>query len=138
MSFSAINKKVTVLSLILILPFLIWFLHRTSTYNQKHDGTLYVGLEIPFYGIDVLSAGNGMLMPEIATMTHLVMDRLFTFGPTGQIVPSLGLSAKNSEDGKFWDISLKKGIKFHDGTPFNANAVVHHWKRILNPDNKFR
>ncbi|MCP3898499.1 MAG: hypothetical protein GY707_02050, partial [Desulfobacteraceae bacterium] len=44
----------------------------------------------------------------------------------------------NSENGKFWDISLKKGIKFHDGTPFNANAVVHHWQRLLNPDNKFR
>ncbi|MCP4689059.1 MAG: hypothetical protein GY859_13480, partial [Desulfobacterales bacterium] len=26
----------------------------------------------------------------------------------------------------------------HDGAPFNADAVVHHWSRILNPENRYR
>ncbi|MCP4020271.1 MAG: hypothetical protein GY729_00380, partial [Desulfobacteraceae bacterium] len=95
------------------------------------------GFEIPFYGIDVLGSG-GVFTPEITSMAHLIMDRLFTYGPTGQPVPALGLSATPSDDGKSWDIVLRQGVKFHDGTRFNADAVVHHWKRILNPDSKFR
>ena len=131
------NKKTTIISLILLLPFLVWFSFNTSDYNQKQDGTLYVGLEIPFYGIDVLRSG-GMLNPETTTMSHLVMDRLFTLGATGQVNPMLGLTAQCSEDGKAWDLTLRKGVKFHDGVDFNADAVVHHWKRILDPKNKFR
>lgn len=135
--FSKVNKKTTIFSIILLIPFLIWFSHTQSTFKQKQDGTLYIGLELPFYGIDVLGS-SGLLNPEITAMSHLIMDRLFTLGPTGHPIPMLGLSAQSSEDGKAWDILLRKGVKFHDGTDFNADAVVHHWKRLLNPENKFR
>lgn len=135
--FSGVNKKVTLISLILTIPFIIWFGQIVSFNNQKHEGTIYVGLEIPFYGADVL-ASAGMLVPEVTAMYQLVMDRLFTLDPSGNHVPALGLSATPSEDGKFWDIELRRNVKFHDGTDFNADAVISHWKRILNPENKFR
>ncbi len=135
--FSGVNLKVTIISLIMIIPFIIWIGQKTSFDNQKQDGTIYVGLEIPFYGADVLRS-SGMLVPEVTAMHNLVMDRLFTLGPTGEHVPALALSAKPSEDRDFWDIELRRGVKFHDGTAFNADAIVHHWKRLLNPENKFR
>lgn len=132
-----VNRKVTVGSAILLIPFLVWFGFNTADYGSKQDGTLYVGLEIPFYGIDVLGSA-GVLNPEVTAMCNLVMERLFTAGPTGRPEPVLGLSADVSGDGKTWDITLRQGVRFHDTTPFNADAVVHHWKRILDPENRFR
>ncbi|MCP4719617.1 MAG: hypothetical protein GY860_09190 [Desulfobacteraceae bacterium] len=134
---TGVNKKVTFVSLILTIPFIIWVGQQGSMDNQKQDGIIYVGLEIPFYGADVLGS-SGLLVPEVTTMYHLVMDRLFTLGPTGRIVPALGLTAQPSEDGKSWDIALRRNVTFHDGTDFTADAIVHHWKRLLNPENKFR
>jgi ABC-type transport system substrate-binding protein len=34
-----------------------------------------------------------------------------------------------SKDGTVWTFTLRKGVKFHDGTPFNAAAVVWNFDR---------
>ena len=54
------------------------------------------------------------------------------------LIPVLGLSLEQSDDGKTWTVNLRKNVKFHDGTAFNADAVVNHWDRLLNQENKFR
>ncbi len=41
-----------------------------------------------------------------------------------------------SEDGLTYRIPLRQGVKFHDGTSFNAHAMVYSIQRILNPENK--
>src|SRR3970282_1077539 len=43
----------------------------------------------------------------------------------GKIVPGLAESWSVSADKLTWTFKLRKGVRFHDGTPFNAQAVKH-------------
>jgi len=55
---------------------------------------------------------------------------------TTNVVPSLAEKWTTSADGKVWTFTLRKGVKFHDGTDFNADAVVKnfdYWKNTKNP-----
>ena len=52
-----------------------------------------------------------------------VLETLFEKTKGGDMVGLLAEGASASDDLKTWTITLKKGIKFHDGTDFNASAV---------------
>jgi peptide/nickel transport system substrate-binding protein len=51
--------------------------------------------------------------------------------------PSLAHSWDVSEDGLTWTFNLQEGVTFHDGTPFNAEAVVFNFERWINTDNPY-
>ncbi len=51
----------------------------------------------------------------------------------GKVGPGLALSWTVSPDKRTWTFKLRPGVKFHDGTPFNAQAVKFTYDRILNP-----
>jgi len=49
------------------------------------------------------------------------------------IVPALATNWDISEDGKTYTFYLRKGVKFHDGTPWNAEAAKFNLDRMTNP-----
>jgi 4-phytase/acid phosphatase/peptide/nickel transport system substrate-binding protein len=103
--------------------------------GPKAGGTLTVGMELEFRGFDPLKANWMGIADRTVMMT--IEERLFDMDAKGNLVPELALSAKPSKDGKSWTIALRKGVTFHDGTKFNADAVVGNWQRLLDPKNKF-
>jgi peptide/nickel transport system substrate-binding protein len=59
-----------------------------------------------------------------------VFDMLTWVTPDGKVTPDLATSWKTENGGKDYTLQLRKGVKFHDGTPFNAASVVANVKYI--------
>ncbi|HEV7344462.1 MAG TPA: ABC transporter substrate-binding protein [Devosia sp.] len=56
---------------------------------------------------------------------------------TLEIEPALATDWTISEDGLEYTFNLREGVTFHDGTPFNAEAVKFNFDRMLNEDHPF-
>ncbi len=70
-------------------------------------------------------------------VTVNIFETLVKYESEGNnIVPCLAESWKSSEDGLTWVFRLRQGVRFHDGTSFNAHAVTfnfHRWMDAGNP-----
>jgi peptide/nickel transport system substrate-binding protein len=66
-------------------------------------------------------------------MMDAIFGQLFQLGPNGQVQPDLATSYSYSPDVKTVTINLRQGVTFSDGTPFNAQAVLADWQRLLGP-----
>ena len=60
-----------------------------------------------------------------------IYGQLFELGAGGKIVPDLATGYTFSPDAKTVTVTLRQGVKFTDGTPFNAQAVYYNWERDL-------
>jgi len=61
----------------------------------------------------------------------LVYNTLVMLDREGRVIPDLAESWDVSPDYKTYTFRLRKGVKFHDGTPFNAQAVKFSYDRML-------
>jgi len=67
---------------------------------------------------------------ESFTVTANIYETLVNFGEKDvTIQPGLAKSWEPSEDGLTYTFHLQEGVKFHDGTDFNAEAVVKNFER---------
>ncbi|HRW94043.1 MAG TPA: glutathione ABC transporter substrate-binding protein [Thermotogota bacterium] len=60
-----------------------------------------------------------------------ICEGLVEFSPRMEIVPCLAKSWEVSESGRVYTFSLQEGIRFHDGSPFNAQAVKTYFDFML-------
>lgn len=68
-------------------------------------------------------------------LVRLTFETLVTFDEDMQITPLLAESWSISDDGRTYTFALRRGVTFHDGTPFDAAAVEYSWLRWIDPDN---
>ncbi|SEN89384.1 peptide/nickel transport system substrate-binding protein [Pseudorhodobacter antarcticus] len=65
-------------------------------------------------------------------------DKLVDITPELSIVPQLATAWETSDDGKALTMTLRDGVTFHDGTPFNAEAVKANIERSKTFDESVR
>ena len=66
-------------------------------------------------------------------MSELINDTLFYQTPDAKLEPHLATRYEVSKDGMTYTIHLRKGVKFSDGTPFDAKALKLTLDRALDP-----
>jgi len=71
-------------------------------------------------------------------MAKSFYEGLFGFDKDMKLIPVLAESYDVSKDGLVYTIKLRKGVKFHDGTDFKADAVKANLDRVTNPENKLK
>jgi peptide/nickel transport system substrate-binding protein len=65
-----------------------------------------------------------------------MFDTLITYEQgSAELAPGLATSWTPSENGTVWTFKLREGVRFHDGTPFNAEAVCFNFNRWFNLPN---
>ncbi len=97
-------------------------------------GTLVVGLVAEPTSMDPGQLTDINSMRVLANM----YDTLVRFAPgTFELRPGLATSWTISPDGQTYTFTLRKGVKFHDGTPFDADAVKFTYDRLLDPQHPY-
>jgi peptide/nickel transport system substrate-binding protein len=67
---------------------------------------------------------------DAADVITQIFETLVAYSPASfDVEPALATSWHKSTDLKTWTFQLRKNVYFHDGTPFDADAVVHSFRR---------
>ncbi|WHY85979.1 ABC transporter substrate-binding protein [Neobacillus novalis] len=73
-------------------------------------------------------------MPDMNILINM-FDTLLTRDENNKLAPGLATEWKAIDD-TTWQFKLRKDVKFHNGEPFNAEAVKFSIDRLNNPDTK--
>jgi ABC-type transport system substrate-binding protein len=116
------------LALVFCLMVFSWALSpMEDAFAQKEGGTLRVALTAEPRPIDThVHFGD----KNCDILCQHVYENLVMVDKQMKIVPVLATSWEIAPDFKSCTFRLRKGVKFHDGTPFNAKAVEANFKRI--------
>ncbi|PAF29106.1 ABC transporter substrate-binding protein [Paenibacillus sp. 7516] len=100
--------------------------------SQAEGGNLTFALATSPDTLDPHRSGLAVTVRAIRT----IYDNLVVQLPDGSIEPWLATEWSVSEDGKSYTFKLREDVKFHDGTPFNAEAVKYNLDRVIDPATK--
>ncbi len=98
----------------------------------KPGGELTFGLNLEPDNLD--SAVTPFAVSHTVMMN--IYDPLVWRGKDGKFYPGLAERWETSADGITYTFFLRKGVKFHDGTPFTADAVKVQFDRTADPATK--
>lgn len=91
----------------------------------QRGGALIYALPSPGYRLDLDLYGR-RLTPADLIEGHAMFDPLFAFDVNGRAVPYLAEQASGAADHRTWTIKLRPGVRFHDDTPADAEALARH------------
>ena len=97
-----------------------------STTEEASGGTLVLGRGGDSVDLDPAIVTDG----ESFRVTKNIFETLIEFDTDStELVPGLAKEWEVSPDGLTYTFKLQEGVKFHDGTDFNAEAVVYNFER---------
>ncbi len=86
----------------------------------RPTGVLNSAIVTDFVTLDPSSAGTEQ---DLAVVTNVYEGLLKFDAKFEQLVPVLATSYEQSSDGREWTFHLRQGVRFHDGAPFDSEAV---------------
>ena len=101
----------------------------TEAAGPRRGGTVVLGYSSNVTNMDpprVIGQWNNI--PWYAAYDGLVRLKP---GSASEFEPGLATSWDRSPDGRSITFELREGVRFHDGTDFNADAVVFNFQRII-------
>jgi peptide/nickel transport system substrate-binding protein len=117
-------------NLVILALFLITFITGSEAMAVSRGGTLVIGQSVEPINVDP----QEYIEDRDEEVIMMVYDNLVHFKKESgslEFVPGLATRWENSPDGLTWTFHLRKGVNFHDGTPFNADAVLYYFNRAL-------
>jgi peptide/nickel transport system substrate-binding protein len=113
------TKTALLTALLLLLPL----------FGAHAQGTLIVGMQYEPVTLDPHVTGQA----NAIRILNNAFDTLIYADDQGGLNPHLATSWEISDDGLTYTFTLREGVTFHDGTPFNAEAVRFTFERIMDP-----
>ena len=104
----------------------------SAFFGAAKEKVVVYGQSMPLLHLDS-AHGAYLAYPAGYEAAFVIYEGLVGFDEQMNIYPLLAISWEVSEDGKTWIFHLRQGVKFHDGTPFNADAVVVNVIRGMDP-----
>ncbi len=95
----------------------------SGTFRQAHE-----------YGFGANSSLDPIAKGRVFQITEKIMNRLVRPDLDGKPSPDLALSWSANADATQWVFKLRQGVKFHDGTEFDAEDVVYTLGRVQDPE----
>lgn len=96
-----------------------------------HARGVTIGMQLEPPSLDP-TAGAAAAIDEIVYTN--VFEGLVRFAEDGSVVPALAESWEIGDFGLSYTFKLREGVKFHDGTDFDAEDVVFTFERILSDE----
>lgn len=112
----------------------------TNTSNNSNGGSTSAGKTLIFgrggdtVGLDPANVTDG----ESFRVTRQIYETLIDDKPgTFDLTPRLAKDWAANADGTVWTFHLNQGVKFQDGTSFNADAVVFNFNRWMDKSSPY-
>jgi len=101
-----------------------------SMHHRRDPGALIVAQAVDVAGLDLAR----VIDAESLEVGGILFEGLARWRPgTTAVEPGLATAWQVSPDGRRWTFLLRPGVVFHDGTPFDADAVVFSFARLIDP-----
>lgn len=107
-----------------------------TAYAALAQGTLRIGMtaaDIPLTTGQADQGGEGQRFMANTVYDQLVMWDLSSADKPSVLVPGLALSwSADPKERTRWTFKIRPGVKYHDGSEFNAAAAVWNFDKLLN------
>ncbi len=101
---------------------------------QKSKDTLRIGFQDPISTVDITYDPK----PETGLMANMVFDTLLQFDKDSKSIKPLLAASWTRENPTSLVFKLKQGIKYHDGSDFDADDVVYTFNWASDPKVRLR
>jgi ABC-type transport system substrate-binding protein len=132
----AVKSRVALRGMQMLTGLLLGALLSAPATQALASGTLRVAMsasDVPLPNGQTDQGAEGMRFMGYTVFEALVAYDLSSPSKPVTLIPGLATGwSVNAADKTRWTFNLRPGVKFHDGSPFNAQAVVWNLDKILN------